>query len=208
MEPLAWCALPGPRTPWPALQHSVQCTVHSLQCALWVAACRLDLLETGSTSRQLWAPSLHLPQLVPALEAEAAASASREPAVPTNESVLHAVAVVAAAAVAVALAASGRPRAACLGTIASAVAVGARVTRGTNRAALHAVDLGCGRGRDCIWLAQRGWSVVGVDNQPAFLEHLAEFAARQQLGALVRCECRELKKGKLDPSLLQARNGL
>ena len=169
--------------------------------SLWDSARRLDLFETGNRSRRLWAPSLHLPHLVPMLEAEVAGS-SAKCAAPANA--LLTVAAVAAAAVAMALAASGRPRSACSATIATAVAVGAHVARRKpTRTVLHAVDLGCGRGRDCIWLAQRGWSVVGVDNQPAFLEHLVEFASRQRLAARVRCECRELKKGELDPALLQ-----
>ncbi len=47
----------------------------------------------------------------------------------------------------------------------------------------RAIDLGCGRGRDAIWLASRpGWSVVGIDNQSFFLSHLREFASRQRLG--------------------------
>ena len=44
---------------------------------------------------------------------------------------------------------------------------------------LRAVDLGCGKGRDAVWLASRGWHVLGVDNQRAFLAHVLAFASRQ-----------------------------
>ncbi|MGA7910688.1 MAG: class I SAM-dependent methyltransferase, partial [Candidatus Dormiibacterota bacterium] len=40
----------------------------------------------------------------------------------------------------------------------------------------RALDLGCGEGRNAIWLAQRGWQVSGVDFSEAGLDkarHLA-----------------------------------
>ena len=33
-----------------------------------------------------------------------------------------------------------------------------------------ALDLGCASGRDCVWLARRGWRTVGVDYLPKMLE--------------------------------------
>ncbi len=89
---------------------------------LWQAARHLRLVSLDP-SRRLWAPSPHLPQLAPRLEA----------ALPCHS------------------------------------------------ARWRALDLGCGRGRDCLWLALRGWQVVGVDNQQAFLDHTAAFAAREGL---------------------------
>ncbi len=44
----------------------------------------------------------------------------------------------------------------------------------------HVLDLGCGYGRSCIYLAQRGWQAVGVDFVPLAIEeakHRAEKAA-------------------------------
>ncbi|GAC1341097.1 MAG: class I SAM-dependent methyltransferase [Candidatus Dormibacteria bacterium] len=41
----------------------------------------------------------------------------------------------------------------------------------------HAVDLGCGTGRHAIWLAQRGWTVTGVDASAVGLQQAAARAA-------------------------------
>lgn len=40
----------------------------------------------------------------------------------------------------------------------------------------RALDLGCGTGRHAIWLAQRGWSVTGVDSSSVGLTQAAERA--------------------------------
>lgn len=34
----------------------------------------------------------------------------------------------------------------------------------------RAVDLACGEGRNAVWLAQRGWEVIGVDFSPVAIE--------------------------------------
>lgn len=36
----------------------------------------------------------------------------------------------------------------------------------------RALDLACGRGRNAVFLAQRGWSVVGIDIAPPALESI------------------------------------
>jgi len=41
----------------------------------------------------------------------------------------------------------------------------------------NALDVGCGEGADAIWLAERGWQVVGVDFSTTALERAAEHAA-------------------------------
>ena len=50
-----------------------------------------------------------------------------------------------------------------------------------------ALDLGCGGGQNSIWLAQRGWQVVGVDIARGAVD-LAETAA-ERAGVHVRFEC-------------------
>ena len=59
---------------------------------------------------------------------------------------------------------------------------------------VRAVDLGCGRGRDVVWLAQRGWRVVGVDNRRPLLDDLHSFAARTGVGDRVRGELLDVHK--------------
>lgn len=44
-----------------------------------------------------------------------------------------------------------------------------------------AVDLGCGEGRNAIWLASRGWSVTGVDFSPAGIDVARARSARAGL---------------------------
>ncbi len=41
-----------------------------------------------------------------------------------------------------------------------------------------ALDVGCGEGADAIWLAERGWTVTGVDVSPVGLSRAAEHAAQ------------------------------
>ncbi|EGG23599.1 hypothetical protein DFA_05733 [Cavenderia fasciculata] len=47
---------------------------------------------------------------------------------------------------------------------------------------ITALDLGCGSGRDCLYLAQRGgWTAVGVDNSDTLLSKMTEAANRYNL---------------------------
>ena len=43
----------------------------------------------------------------------------------------------------------------------------------------RALDLGCGEGRNAIWLAQRGWQVSGVDFSEVGLEKARQLAAER-----------------------------
>lgn len=57
-----------------------------------------------------------------------------------------------------------------------------------------AVDLGCGKGRDCVWLARRGWDVVGVDKQQCFITHVETFSRRQGVAERVRTARLDLRR--------------
>lgn len=45
----------------------------------------------------------------------------------------------------------------------------------------RALDLGCGTGRNALWLARRGWRVTGVDASRVGLQIAAEQAQRENL---------------------------
>ncbi|GIJ76946.1 class I SAM-dependent methyltransferase [Micromonospora phaseoli] len=49
----------------------------------------------------------------------------------------------------------------------------------TDLAAGTALDAGCGRGTDAVWLARRGWQVTAIDVSPTAVRAAEEFAARQ-----------------------------
>lgn len=46
-------------------------------------------------------------------------------------------------------------------------------------AAGRALDLGCGEGRNAVWLAERGWQVTGVDFSPVGLDKAARLAEQR-----------------------------
>ena len=62
----------------------------------------------------------------------------------------------------------------------------AELERFTAPSARRCVDLGCGKGRDAIWLASRGWHVTGVDNQQCFLRARA-VCSSAGLSHLISC---------------------
>ncbi|MCX7799955.1 MAG: class I SAM-dependent methyltransferase [Fimbriimonadales bacterium] len=51
------------------------------------------------------------------------------------------------------------------------------------RPAGRALDLGCGAGRDAVWLAAHGWQVVGLDRLPEALLRAEELARRCRVSA-------------------------
>lgn len=56
----------------------------------------------------------------------------------------------------------------------------------------RALDLGCGEGGDALWLAARGWTVVGADISARALEIAEEHAVDAGLGGAVAWERHDL----------------
>ena len=55
-----------------------------------------------------------------------------------------------------------------------------------------AMDVGCGEGGDALWLAERGWRVLGVDVSPVAVERAAARAAELGLTGRAVFEVRDL----------------
>ncbi|WP_373016912.1 methyltransferase domain-containing protein [Thiomicrorhabdus sp.] len=55
-----------------------------------------------------------------------------------------------------------------------------------------AVDLGCGGGRDAVFLAKQGWQVTGIDQENRVIKRAKQLANRS--GAAVKWKCCDLKK--------------
>jgi SAM-dependent methyltransferase len=55
-----------------------------------------------------------------------------------------------------------------------------------------ALEAGAGEGADAIWLAERGWTVTGVDISAVALERAAAHAAEAGVAERVTWECRDL----------------
>ena len=62
----------------------------------------------------------------------------------------------------------------------------------SGRAPGDALDLGCARGDDVVWLAKQGWQVLGVDIAEAALAHTAANAARNGVNNRIRLEQHDL----------------
>lgn len=43
----------------------------------------------------------------------------------------------------------------------------------------YALDVGCGEGADALWLAERGWTVDGIDLSPTAIEHARSHADKK-----------------------------
>lgn len=56
----------------------------------------------------------------------------------------------------------------------------------------RAIDLGCGEGADAIWLAERGWTVTGVDVSAVALSRAQQHAADAGVSNRVRWVVRDL----------------
>jgi len=55
-----------------------------------------------------------------------------------------------------------------------------------------AIDLGCGGGRDAVFLAKQGWKVSAIDNENRVIKRAKQLATRS--GASVNFRCCDLKK--------------
>ena len=55
-----------------------------------------------------------------------------------------------------------------------------------------ALDLGCGGGRDAVYLAKQGWQVTAIDQQAAVIKRAKQLANRSS--AAVKWKCCDLKK--------------
>ena len=70
----------------------------------------------------------------------------------------------------------------------------------------RALDCACGAGRDAVFLADAGWSVVGVDVLPDALERAADLATRYLANShAVTWRQTDLEAGELDDAAFEAR---
>lgn len=58
----------------------------------------------------------------------------------------------------------------------------------------RALELGCAKGDDAVWLAQKGWDVVAVDISQTALNYTAENAAQAHLSDHITCEYHNLSE--------------
>lgn len=70
---------------------------------------------------------------------------------------------------------------------------------GEREPAGRALDLGCGEGRNGIWLAKRGWSVIGVDYSEVAIERARRLAAAE--GVEVEWVCADVTSYETAPGL-------
>jgi SAM-dependent methyltransferase len=54
------------------------------------------------------------------------------------------------------------------------------------------IDLGCGQGRDAVWLAANGWQVIAVDHLPDAIERGRDLQARYAPGSVIQWEVGDL----------------
>jgi tellurite methyltransferase len=55
------------------------------------------------------------------------------------------------------------------------------------------LDIGCGAGRDLVYLAMHGWQMTGIDYIPAALQRAQQLAVSQQVS--IHTECLDLETG-------------
>ena len=76
---------------------------------------------------------------------------------------------------------------------------------GVESAAPRAVDVGCGAGRNSLYLARNGWSVTALDISQVALDRLAAEAAEEQLP--IDCTQADLESARPAPRALAADSG-
>ncbi len=62
------------------------------------------------------------------------------------------------------------------------------------------IDLGCGQGRDAVWLAANGWRVVAVDHLPDAIERGRDLQARYAPGSSIQWEVGDLADWQSHPA--------
>jgi len=66
-----------------------------------------------------------------------------------------------------------------------------------------ALDVGSGEGADAIWLASRGWRVIGIDVSTGALDRAAKWAAEAGAGVAARITWQQADVLSWDPAPLQ-----
>lgn len=75
---------------------------------------------------------------------------------------------------------------------------GSQLNPKTAKPRLNALDIGCGGGRDAVFLAQHGWQVSAIDQEARVLKRAKQLAAKS--GASVKFKCCDLKKSGCFPT--------
>src|SRR5690606_25807973 len=58
----------------------------------------------------------------------------------------------------------------------------------------HALELGCGKGDDAVWLARQGWSVTAVEISRTALDYVAANAERAGVSDRITLEQHDLSR--------------
>lgn len=61
------------------------------------------------------------------------------------------------------------------------------------------IDLGCGQGRDAVWLAANGWRVIAVDHLPDAIERGRDLQARYAPESVIQWEVGDLADWQSSP---------
>jgi len=64
-----------------------------------------------------------------------------------------------------------------------------------------ALDLACGTGRNALWLAEQGWSVIAVDGSPAAIEIMRSRASERGVTMNIRIADLERSEYQIEPSV-------